>query len=106
MGRDNSDVALLKRAGVDGAQKGIRDLVDKGSLAQTSGDKDFADKLVFWESPTQPGAGEQVDAEDEGDRLRTNQALGRNVTDGVTPRIEPSRPGMLEGLFDWMPKLF
>ena len=97
---------LLKRAGVDTAQKDIRDLVDKETLAQARADKGLTDKLVFWQDPALPGAGEQVDPEDEGDRLRTNQALGRGVTDGETPRIEKSRPGILEGVFDWVPKLF
>ena len=106
VGRDSSDVLLLKRAGVDTAQKDIRDLVDKETLAQARADKGLTDKLVFWQDPALPGAGEQVDPEDEGDRLRTNQALGRGVTDGETPRIEKSRPGILEGVFDWVPKLF
>ncbi len=105
VGRDTSDVALLKRAGVETSQKDIRDLVDKETLAQAQADKSFTDKIVFWQDPQKPGSGEQVDPEDEGQRLRENQALGRGVTDGETPRIEKSRRGMLEGLFDWVPEM-
>lgn len=98
-GRDGGDMALLKRAGADQAQPGIRELVDKETQALAEAGRSFTDKLVFWRKPDQPGAGEQLDATKEAQRLRENQALGRAVTEGESPRIERRRKGMLEGIF-------
>ncbi len=98
-GRDTADVALLKRAGADQIQPNIRDLVDKESTAIANANKSFTDKLIFWRKPEGAGAGEQLDAQAEAQRLSQNQALGRAVTEGESPRIERRRKGMLEGIF-------
>ena len=82
--RDFSDVNLLKKAGVDTAQKDIRDLVDKESLLQTQRGTSFTDKVMFWEKPKKPGEGERLDANAEAAQLQ----LKRGTTDGVNPRIE------------------
>lgn len=99
-GRTQGDVALLKKAGADQIQPDIRVLVNKETQALAEADKSFTDKLVFWRKPEGPGAGEQLDASKEAQRLRENQALGRSVSDGESPRIERRRKGMLEGIFD------
>ena len=99
VGRDSGDMALLTRAGANQAQPGIRQLVDKESQALAEGSRSFTDKLVFWRKPPAPGDGEQLDAAKEAQRLRENQALGRPVTAGETPRIERTHKGFLEGVF-------
>lgn len=98
-GRTPGEVALLKKVGAEQAQPGIRQLVNKETLALAEANKSFTDKLVFWRDPETPGTGEQLDASKENQRLRENQALGRSVTDGDTPRIQRRRKGMLEGIF-------
>jgi hypothetical protein len=99
-GRSTGDVTLLKKAGADMAQPGIRTLVNKETQSIADESKSFTDKVVFWRKPDGPGAGEQLDATKEAQRLRENQALGRSVGDGETPRIARRGKGMLEGIFD------
>jgi len=100
-GRTQGDVALLKKAGAEQIQPDIRVLVNKETQSLADTDKSFTDKVVFWRKPNAPGFGEQLDAGREAQRLRENQALGRSVGDGDTPRITRSgRRGMLEGIFD------
>lgn len=99
-GRSTGDVTLLKKAGAEQAQPDIRVLVNKETQSLAEADKSFTDKLVFWRKPPGIGAGEQLDAPKETQRLRENQALGRSVTDGDTPRIARRGKGMLEGVFD------
>lgn len=99
-GRSTGDVALLKKAGAEQIQPDIRIMVNKETQAIAESDKSFTDKLVFWRKPDGPGAGEQLDATKEAQRLRENQALGRGIGDGDTPRIARRKKGMLEGIFD------
>lgn len=99
-GRSTGDVALLKKAGAEQIQPDIRIMVNKETQAIAEADKSFTDKLVFWRKPDGPGAGEQLDATKEAQRLRENQALGRGIGDGDTPRIARRKKGMLEGIFD------
>lgn len=98
-GRTQGDVALLKKAGAEQIQPDIRMLVNKETQALADADKSFTDKLVFWRKPEGPGAGEQLDASKEAQRLRENQALGNALSSGDTPRIERRRKGMLEGIW-------
>jgi hypothetical protein len=99
-GRSQGDVTLLKKAGAEQIQPDIRVLVNKETQSMALADKSFTDKVVFWRKPDGVGAGEQLDAGKEAQRLRENQALGRAATDGDTPRIARRRKGMLEGIFD------
>ncbi len=99
-GRTQGDVALLKKAGTEQIQPDIRVLINKETQALADADKSFTDKVVFWRKPDGPGAGEQLDATKEAQRIRENQALGRSVGDGDSPRISRRRKGMLEGIFD------
>lgn len=99
-GRSTGDVALLKKAGAEQIQPDIRVLVNKETQSIAEMDKSFTDKLVFWRKPDGIGAGEQLDAGKEAQRLRENQALGRAVGDGDSPRIARRKKGMLEGIFD------
>jgi hypothetical protein len=99
-GRSQGDVALLKKAGAEQIQPDIRVVVNKETQSLAEADKSFTDKLVFWRKPDGIGAGEQLDASKEAQRLRENQALGRAVGDGDSPRIARRKKGMLEGILD------
>lgn len=99
-GRSTGDIALLKKAGAEQIQSDIRLVVNKETQSLAEADKSFTDKVVFWRKPDGPGAGEQLDATKEAQRLRENQALGRSVGDGDSPRIARRKKGMLEGIFD------
>lgn len=95
--RSQGDLALLKKAGAENIQPDIRMLVNKETLQMADADRSFTDRLVFWRK-AEP-VGDVVDAAKETQRLRENQALGRAVTEGETPKIERRRRGMLEGVF-------
>lgn len=99
-GRSVGDVAFLKKSGAEQIQPDIRTLINKETQSLAESDKTFGDKLVFWRKPEGVGAGEQLDAAKESQRIRENQALGRSVNDGDSPRIQRRRKGMLEGVFD------
>ncbi|CDK99978.1 DUF3035 domain-containing protein [Magnetospirillum gryphiswaldense] len=98
-GRTQGDVALLKKAGAEQINPEIRLLVNKETQSLADADKSFTDKLVFWRKPEGVGAGEQLNAGQEAQRLRENQALGNALSTGDTPRIERRRKGMLEGIW-------
>ena len=98
-GRTEGDVTLLRRAGAEQIQPGVRELVNKETLSLAEADKTLTDKIVFWREPDPLGYKETLNAEGEAQRLRENQALGRALSDGETPKIERRRKGILEGIF-------
>jgi hypothetical protein len=96
-GRTQGDVTLLKRFGAESIQPDIRVLVNKESQSIAEAEKSFTDRLVFWRKPEQSGV--VVDPVKESQRLRENQALGKSVSEGQTPRIERRKKAILEGIF-------
>ncbi|EPY01422.1 DUF3035 domain-containing protein [Magnetospirillum fulvum] len=96
-GRTQGDVTLLKRFGAESIQPDIRVLVNKESQSIADAEKSFTDRLVFWRKPEQSGV--VVDPVKESQRLRENQALGKSVSEGQTPRIERRKKAILEGIF-------
>ena len=91
--------ALLQRAGADEAQPNIRQIINAESTELASASEGFADKILFWRKPVEPGT--VVDADGERRRLQENEALGRSVVTGETPKIERKSQALLEGLFDF-----
>lgn len=88
-------VALVQAAGRP-APAGIRAEVDREAALETPS-RSFADRLMFWRSPTPPGT--VVDSAREAQRIRQNAALGQSVEAGDTPIIQRRRPGLFSGLF-------
>jgi hypothetical protein len=62
-----------------------------------NGGESFADRLMFWRSPSPKGI--VVDPTKEAQRLRQNAALGQSPESGETPIIQPKPRGWLEGIF-------
>ena len=100
-GRDTGDITLLKHAGADTVQPGVRELVDKENLAQTQPDRSFTDTLMFWRDKPDPSA--PINATSEEARLRNNLALGRSAKDPDVPQVERAKTGFVEGVLDWVP---
>jgi hypothetical protein len=73
--------AAASSAAPTGAGRGELDLPGTG----------FVDELMFWRGGA---AGSVVDAEAEKRRLQDNAALGRAPTDGATPTVKVSKPGL------------
>ncbi len=96
-GRSLGELSLLKAAGADKIDHGIRRAIDFETQQLNSESEDFIDALVFWRDKETPGR--VVDATAEAKRLRENAALGKAVTAGETPTIERKRKALLEGLF-------
>ena len=96
-GRSLGELSLLKAAGADKIDPGIRRAIDLETQQINLESEDFIEALVFWRDKEIPGR--VVDATAEAKRLRENAALGKAVTAGETPTIERKRKGLLEGLF-------
>jgi hypothetical protein len=97
----SGEAALLSAAGQP-VTGDIRRRVDEESLRLDSPDRSFVDALMFWRA-SEP-AGTALDAQRESRRLRENAALGRDVGEGETPIIQPTRSSnplrrVLESIF-------
>nr|WP_314072379.1 DUF3035 domain-containing protein [uncultured Roseococcus sp.] len=90
--------ALLSQGGPS-VSDSIRDRVDEESLRLERTDRNVVDRVLFWRE--QPPPGTPVDAARESQRLRENAALGRPVSDGQTPVIQPQRRGLFTGWSLW-----
>ena len=96
-GRTLGELSLLKAAGADQIDPGIRRTIDLETQQLNAESEDFIDALVFWRDKETPGR--VVDATAEAKRLRENAALGKAVTAGRTPTIERKSKALFEGLF-------
>ena len=96
-GRTLGELSLLKAAGADKADPGIRRALDLETQQLNAESESFINALVFWRDKEIPGR--VVDATAEARRLRENAALGKAVTAGETPTIERKSKALLEGLF-------
>jgi len=76
--------AFLARAGADNVAPNIRSLIDRENTALAEADLNFVQKLLNFD----PEIDDVLDAPAESRRLRENQALGREATEGETPLIE------------------
>jgi hypothetical protein len=96
-GRTLGELSLLKAAGADKIDPGIRQAIDSETRQLNAESDDFIESLVFWREKEIPGR--VVDATAEAKRLRENAALGKAVTAGETPTIERKSKALFEGLF-------
>ena len=96
-GRTLGELSLLKAAGADKIDPGIRQAIDFETRQLNAQSDDFIEALVFWRDKESPGR--VVDATAEARRLRENAALGKTATAGETPTIERKSKALLEGLF-------
>lgn len=96
-GVSQGQAAFLKEAGADRAQSDIRQVINRESSIMAEEEKSFTDQLIFWRAPQPEGT--VVNADEESKRIRNNQALGKSVSDGETPKIERRQRGILEGIF-------
>ncbi len=91
------EAALLSRAGTDTAQANIRVTVNREAAQELEDLGGFAEDLLFWRAPDQPGV--VVDAEAEMRRLENNAALGLPLNEGEVPVEDQREQAPLEGLF-------
>jgi len=91
------ETALLKLAGAENPDPNIRRVVAQDNSRIEEKDKSFVDRLIFWQ--TQPPFGTVINPSEEAKRLRENAALGKPVTEGVTPQIRRRKRSMFEGVF-------
>ncbi len=89
--------ALLARTGGLNATSDIREQVNRESTVLADAQLSFTERLMFWRDKPQEGT--VVDAAQEAQRIRENQALGQPVVTGETPTIERRPRGTLEGIF-------
>ena len=89
--------AILKKTGALTSDPSIRDVVNQETTILSREDKRFVDRLIFWVND-KPFEGTVVDAGKESQRIQTNNALGKTIDDGDTPKIKRKRAskGLLE----------
>ena len=89
--------ALIKQTGADRARPDIRRLVNQETSVIAEEDQSFVNKLIFWtDDKSLPGV--VVDAKKENKRIMTNDALGKPINEGKTPKVKrkPVRKGLLD----------
>jgi len=92
-----AELLILQKAGAEGADSSIRQIVNRETSVLAEKDSNFTDRLIFWQ-PKQP-FGSAVDASEEAKRLREAAAMGDNPGKGETPVIKRRKRGWLEGIF-------
>jgi hypothetical protein len=91
--------ALLSSTGA-AVPDNIRDRVDEESMRLERVDRTIVDRALFWRpAPAAPGI--PVDPTRESQRLRENAALGRDLSEGATPIIQPTRRPWYDALKFW-----
>ena len=89
---------LMTQTGADKAKRDIRQLVNQESSVLAKEDQPFVNKLIFWaEDKNQPGT--VVDAKKEKQRIMSNDALGKPITEGETPKVK--RKTLRKGLLNF-----
>ncbi len=96
--RSAGERALLAQGGRE-VPDSIRNQVDAESMRLDRTDRNVVDRVLFWRE--QPAPGTPVDPAREAQRLRENAALGRPVSEGQTPVIQPVRQGWFTGWSLW-----
>lgn len=98
-GPSAGELALLSNAGALNADPAVRALIDNETRALKRKDEQFLSEVLFWQKPSEPNR--IVDATNEAQRLRENEALGRPVTEGETPEFDDTEGGgLLDYFFD------
>jgi hypothetical protein len=89
--------AIMTQTGANTADPAIREVVNAETTLLSKEDQRLADKMIFWVDD-KPYEGTVVDAAKEQQRIRENQALGKPITEGVTPQVKKVRgtKGLLE----------
>lgn len=82
--------AIMQKTGAATADPTIREVVNSETSLLSKEDIRLADKMIFW-IDDKPYEGVVVDADKEQQRIRENQALGKEITEGETPRIIKKR---------------
>jgi hypothetical protein len=96
--RSQGEMTVLNNAGAKDIEPNIRQKVNEETTALAEADKVFTDKLMFWSKPSDYS--EALDAKKESQRIRENQALGKDMDDGDTPLIKRRHKAIFEGIFD------
>ena len=90
--------AMMHKTGADAADPSIREVVNAETSLLAKEDTRFADKIIFWVDD-KPYEGTVVDAQKEQQRIRENQALGKEITEGETPQVKKKRGS--KGIFEF-----
>lgn len=98
VGQSSGERALLSSTG-GVAPADIRNRVDEETMRLERVNRSVVDQALFWRQTPEPGV--PVDAAREAQRLRENAALGRDVSEGQTPIIQPQRRTLLDSLRFW-----
>lgn len=94
---DPGVAAILNKTGAANANPAIRQTVDATSQRLADESRSFVSRLLFWKKP--PPSGAVLNAEQEAQRLRGDEAMGEPVSAGQISIIPHQQRGWLEGIF-------
>ncbi len=97
LARSPGENALLSEARATNVDPSIRRKVNEEFSNLAERDRDFVDRLIFWQKPQPPGT--IVDPEKEKQRLREASAANTPPSQGNVPIIERRKRGILEDIF-------
>lgn len=92
-GASRGEIAMLRQAGAENADPTIRQVIREESTLLAERDKNFTDKILFWQKDDK---NEALDAEAEAKRLREAAAAGQPTTAGETALVQRRRRGLLD----------
>lgn len=95
--RSAGEQALLSQARASNVDPDIRRKVNDEFTQLAERDSRFVDRLMFWQTPEEPGLA--IDPAKEAQRLRENAATGKPLTAGTVPTLKRRERGPLEGVF-------
>ncbi len=95
--RSAGEQALLSQAGATGVDPSIRQQISEETDQLVAQQSSFVDRLIFWRDTE--ATGEIIDPAAEQQRIRENEALGRDITAGDTPVIERRKRAIFEDIF-------
>lgn len=95
--RSPGENALLSEARAISVDPSIRRKLNEEFSNLAERDRDFVDRLIFWQKPQPPGV--IVDPEKEKQRLREAAAANTPPSQGNVPIIERRKRGILEDIF-------
>ncbi len=84
--------SLLKKAGAEGANSDIRQVLNRENAILAEDENTLVDKIMFWRTKEEPGTA--LDAREEKRRLQDNAAQGKPVNEGEVPVIKKKDRGI------------
>lgn len=86
--KGSAENALLQKMGAENADPSVRAAINRENGVLELENRKLVDKLIFWSDKPGEAPASVVDAKQEKERLKKNEAEGKPANDGNVPVIE------------------